>query len=167
LEYATKFGSLDQWEKGRIEIIDDDPKHYAFSNVYEVASTSKPWEQVVVGLNRQYVLEAVRADGTSGWRTAPHDQFALVMDGEVEVRLHTLDDPRVHHQPDQEGSRAIKGDPVGQPMGVIKASKGHMALLPADRAYQFHADRPAVIVLQSLKGPDSLERWAEICITTV
>lgn len=164
---ATKFGSLDHWEKGRIEIIEGDPKHYAFSNVYEVASTAKPWEKTIVGLNRQYVLEAIRAEGTSPWRTAPHDEFALVMDGEVEIRLHTVNDPRAYHQPDDQGSRPLDGEPLGQPMGVIKAKKGHMALLPADRAYQFHAEHPSVIVLQSIKSPDSVERWAEICITTV
>jgi hypothetical protein len=167
VSYDTKFGSLDQWEKGRIEIIEGDPKHYAFSNVYEVASNSKPWEKVVVGLNRQYSLEAIRAEGTSEWRTAPHDEFALVMDGEVEVRLRALDDPRAYHQPDDQGSRAIAGEPPGKAMGIIKAKKGHMALLPADRAYQFHAESPAVIVLQTIKSPDSVERWAEICITTI
>ncbi len=163
----TRFGSLDHWEKGGIEVVDDDPKHFAFSNVYEVASTSEPWEKVIVGLNREYTLEAIRAEGTSEWRTAPHDEFALVMDGDVEVRLSTLDDPRAHHQTDDQGSRAIEGEPAGQPMGVIKAKKGHMALLPADRAYQFHADRPAVVVLQSIRSPDSIERWSEICITTI
>lgn len=167
LEYTTKFGSLDQWEKGRIEIIDGDPKHYAFSNVYEVASNAKPWEKTIVGLNRQYVLEAIRAEGTSQWRTAPHDEFALVMDGEVEIRLYAIDNPRAYHQPDELGSRVIDGEPSGKPMGVIRAKKGHMALLPADRAYQFRAEQPAVIVLQSIKSPDSLERWAEICISTV
>ena len=35
--YVTKFGSLDDYDKGSIEVIDDDPKHYAFSNIFEVA----------------------------------------------------------------------------------------------------------------------------------
>ena len=52
--------------------------------------TSRPYEKVAVGKNRQYVLEAIRAEGTSEWRTAPHDEFALVMDGEVEIRLRKL-----------------------------------------------------------------------------
>jgi len=67
--YSTKFGALDGYEKGRVEVIDDDARHYAFSNVYEVASRSRPYEKVAVGKNRQYVLEAVRAEGTSEWRT--------------------------------------------------------------------------------------------------
>lgn len=163
----TKFGSLESYTKGGIEIVDDDPKHYAFSNMFEVANQSAPWEKVVVGMNRQYVLETIRAEGTSEWRSAPHDEFALVMDGAVTVRLFKLDDPRQHHDPDDSGSVAIDGQPEGEPMGVVKAKRGHMTLLPADAAYQFHADTPAVILLQTIKGPDSIERWADICITTV
>jgi hypothetical protein len=165
--YETKIASLESYSKGGIEIVDDDPKHYAFSNVFEVASTSQPYEKVVVGMNRQYTLEAIRTEGTSEWRTAPHDEFALVMDGEVLVRLMKLDDPRGFTSADDQGSVRVEGDPPGAPMGVIKAKRGHMALLPADSAYQFHADSPGVILLQTMKGPDSLERWADICITTV
>ena len=40
--YVTKFGALDNFEKGTIDIVDDDPKHYVFSNMFEVASMSKP-----------------------------------------------------------------------------------------------------------------------------
>jgi len=165
--YETKIASLESFTKGGIEIVDDDPKHYAFSNVFEVASTSQPYEKVVVGMNRQYTLEAIRTEGTSEWRTAPHDEFALVMDGEVLVRLMKLEDPRGFTNPDDQGSVRVEGDPAGAPMGVIKAKRGHMALLPADSAYQFHAQTPGVILLQTMKGPDSLERWADICITTV
>src|SRR5207237_3461624 len=68
--YVTRFGSLDQYEKGGVEVIDDDPRHYAFSNIFEVASISKPYEKVTVGKNLEYVLEAIRADGTSEWRGA-------------------------------------------------------------------------------------------------
>ena len=63
-KYVTKFGSLDNYEKGGIELIDDDPKHYAFSNMFEVAANSKPWEKVAVGKNMEYVLEVIRAEGT-------------------------------------------------------------------------------------------------------
>jgi hypothetical protein len=51
-------------------------------------------------------------------------------------------------------------------MGVVRARRGHMTLLPAGAAYQFHADRPGVILLQTMLGPDTVERWAEICQTT-
>ena len=50
-EFHTVFGSLDSFEKGRIEVINDDPKNYAFSNVFEVASKSPPYQKVGVGKN--------------------------------------------------------------------------------------------------------------------
>ena len=83
-EHATIFGSLESFEKGVLEIIDDDPKRYTYSNMFDVASRSEPYEKVAVAKNMEYVLEVLRAEGTSGWRTAAHDEFALVMDGEVE-----------------------------------------------------------------------------------
>ena len=64
-----------------VEIINDDPRHYAFSNIFEVASNAKPYEKIAVGKNMEYVVEAIRAEGTSAWRTAAHDEFVLVMDG--------------------------------------------------------------------------------------
>ena len=89
-EYRTVFGSMDDYEKGRVIVIDDDPKSYVFSNVFEVASMSRPYEKVAVGKNLEYVLEAIRCEGTSEWRATPHDEFALVMDGEVRVELLDL-----------------------------------------------------------------------------
>src|SRR5437870_13265515 len=90
--YRTRFGSLEHYAKDGVEIIDDDPKRYTFSNMFEVAARSKPYEKVAVGKNMQYVLEVLRAEGTSEWRAAAHDELALVMDGEVEVRLLELAD---------------------------------------------------------------------------
>ena len=92
MAYETRLGSLASYEKGGVEVIDDDPKNYAFSNIFEVASLAKPFEQIAVGKNFEYVLEAVRVEGTSGWRAAAHDQSALVLDGEVEFTLKTLRD---------------------------------------------------------------------------
>lgn len=163
MRYETKFGSLADYTKGGIELIDDDPKRYAFSNIFEVASASAPYEKVAVGKNMQYVLEVVRAEGTSGWRTCSHDEFALVLDGEVEVRLLRLDPPLA--EPGKKGSVAIDGEPAGTPMGRIVARRGHMALLPANAAYRFHADEPGVILLQTILGDDTVERWAEICLS--
>ena len=162
--YVTNLGSLENYQKGTLEIIDDDPRHYTYSNMFEVASMSKPYEKVAVAKNMEYVLEVVRAEGTSEWRTAAHDEFALVMDGEVEVKLVKLDDPSVV-SPDQEGSIALPGEPAGQSMGHIRARKGHMALLPAGAAYQFHADQPGVILMQTIAGADTVYKWAEICQT--
>jgi hypothetical protein len=161
--YVTKFGSLDEFEKGSIEIIDDDPKHYTFSNIFEVANASRPWEKVAVGKNMNYVVEVIRAEGTSEWRTAAHDEFPLVLDGEVTIELVKLDEPAV--PADKDGSVALEGEPVGQPMGRIVCRRGHMALLPANAAYRMSAERPSVVILQTVLGDDTIERWAEICLS--
>jgi hypothetical protein len=163
--FTTRFGSLEDYERGHLEIIDDEPFHYAFSNVYEVASRARPYEKIAVGKNRQYVLEAIRAEGTSEWRTCSHDEFALVMDGEVRVELAKLGDGQ---RPDaeREGSVALEGEPAGPRMGEIVARRGHMALLPHGAAYRFHADRPGVILLQTIEGRDTVYKWAEIIQTT-
>ncbi len=163
MEYTTRFGSLDEYQKGTVEIIDDDPRRCVFSNLFEVASAAKPYEKVAVAKNMDYVLEAIRAEGTSGWRTCAHDEFALVMDGTVEVRLVKLDSPLA--PPDEDGSVALEGEPMGSRMGRIVASRGHMALLPAGAAYQFHAAEPAVILLQTIVGEGTVQRWAEICLS--
>jgi hypothetical protein len=52
-EFVTAFGSLADYVGGDIEIINDDPRNYAFSNVFDVASKSAPYEKVVVAKNRQ------------------------------------------------------------------------------------------------------------------
>ena len=161
-QYFTRFGSLERYEKGGVEVINDDPKNYVFSNIFEVASKSKPYEKVTVGKNLEYVVEAIRAEGTSEWRAAGHDEFALVMDGEVEIRLMKLDNPSVA-PPGTHGSIALKGTPAGRTMGVVRARRGHMTLLPVGAAYQFHANRPGVVLLQTIAGKDTIERWGQIC----
>ena len=70
---------------GRVEIINDDPKSYVFSNIFEVASRAKPYEKVAVGKNIEYVIEAIRAEGVSAWRAPGQDEFALVMDGDEAI----------------------------------------------------------------------------------
>lgn len=162
-QYTTVYGSLTDYEKGGVHVIDDDPKYYAFSNVFEVANRSAPYEKVAVGKNMEYVLEAIRAEGTSGWRVTPHDEFPLVMDGEVVVEL--LDPAAPLVAPDAQGSIALDGQPDGTPMGTLRLGRGHMGLLPAGKAYRFSATNPSVILLQTITGPDTLFKWAEICQT--
>jgi quercetin dioxygenase-like cupin family protein len=157
----TVFGSLDNFQKGGVEPINDDPRNYAFSNIFEVASKSEPYEKIAVGKNIKYVLEAIRAEGTSPWFTASHDEAALVMDGEVEIRLVKLDEKIVSEQ--HEGTTMLEGKPDGKRMGEIVARRGHMALLPKGAAYQFHAAKPGVILLQTIKGDLTVERWKDIC----
>ena len=68
MAHRTQFGSLEHFEKGGVEVINDDARNYVFSNVYEVASKAEPYEKIAVGKNLKYVLEAVRAEGTSPCR---------------------------------------------------------------------------------------------------
>jgi len=161
MPYRTKFGSLEHFEKGGIEVINDDARNYVFSNIYEVASKAEPYEKIAVGKNLKYVLEAVRAEGTSPWYTASHDESAIIMDGEVEIRLVKLNQELVAE--DHEGTTMLEGNPDGKKMGYIVARRGHMALLPKGAAYQFHASQPGVILLQTIAGDLTIERWRDIC----
>jgi hypothetical protein len=160
-QYRTRFASLGHFEKGGVQVINDDARNYVFSNVYEVASKSEPYEKVAVGKNLKYVIEAIRAEGTSPWYAASHDEAAIVMDGEVEIRLMKLDTKLVADE--HEGTTMLEGNPSGRKMGYIVARRGHMALLPKGAAYQFHAAKPGVILLQTIKGDLTLERWNDIC----
>ena len=162
--HTTRFGSLRDYDKGGVEVINDDARNYVFSNIFEVASKSKPFEKVAVGKNIEYVIEAIRVEGTSGWRAPGQDEFALVMDGEVEIRLLKLDDAGAVPT-GTKGSIALAGTPAGKRMGVVRARRGHMTLLPVGAAYQLHAAQPGVVLLQTLAGADTVERWAQICQT--
>ena len=161
--YKTVFGSLDRYEKGGVQLIDDNIRHYAFSNCFEVASKAKPYERVVFGINQIYVMEVLRAEGTSPWFTCAHDEFALCMDGQVEVHLVQLDASQRVADADKNGAARVEGEPRGPKMGWMKLSRGHQALLPKGSAYQFRSAKPGVLVVQTCKGECSVERWAEIC----
>jgi hypothetical protein len=160
-QHKTQFGSLEHFEKGGIQVINDDPKNYVFSNVYEVAAKAEPYEKIAVGKNLKYVLEAIRAEGTSPWYASSHDEAAIVMDGEVEIRLVKLEGQLVAE--DHEGTTMLEGNPQGRKMGHIVARRGHMALLPKGAAYQFHAAKPGVILLQTIQGDLTVEKWNDIC----
>lgn len=162
-DYTTVFGSLDDYEKGGVDVINDEPKYYAFSNMFEVASNAEPYEKVAVGKNLEYVLEVIRAEGTSEWRATPHDEFALVMDGNLRIEL--LDPASELVAADARGSIGLDGQPDGAGMGTVQAGRGHMTLLPAGKAYRLHSDGVAVVLLQTIEGPDTVYRWADICQT--
>jgi len=36
-------------------------------------------------------------------------------------------------------------------------------LLPAGAAYQLSSTKPGVVIIQTLLGPVTVERWSEIC----
>jgi hypothetical protein len=159
----TVFGSLEHWEKGGVQAINADPKHYVFSNVFEVASKSKPYEKVAVAQNVKYVIEAVRTEGNSPWYAVDHDEAAIVMDGDVEVHLIKPDQPAV--PAGKEGAVKLAAEPKGKKMGWVKVKRGHMALLPKGSAYQFRSAKPGVLLMQTIKGENTIERWGEICQT--
>lgn len=162
-QYTTQFGSLQNFSKGHIEIINDNPKNYVFSNVFEVASQSAPYEKVAVAVNLEYVIEAIRAEGVSGWMAAAHDEFCIVMDGQVDVEFIKLANPEAAGPHDQEGTVALPGEPAGKRMGKITLKRGHQALLPKGAAYRFKAAAPAVMIQQTMAGALTVEKWAEIC----
>jgi hypothetical protein len=162
-EFQTVFGSLNDYTKGELKIINDDPKHYVFSNIFDVASKSKPYEKVVVAINLEYVIEAVRAEGVSDWFAVAHDEFAIIMDGEVRIDLVKLDNPNAVAAPDKQGAVKVNGEPVGKKMGHIVCKRGHQALLPAGAAYRFTATKTGVMMMQTVIGDLSVQKWADIC----
>ena len=160
MAYKTHIGSLDAYEKGTIEL-KDDLRKYAFSNVFEVAGAAAPFERVAVAQNLEYVAEAVRIEGESPWYAAPHDEFAIVMDGEVNFNFIKLADDQVPSHAG--GAVQLGGQPNGPAMGRVTARRGHQVLLPKGAAYQLAAARPAVAILQTMDGPVTVKRWSEIC----
>ena len=161
MAYKTRTGSLASYEKGVIEL-DDDLRKYAFSNVFEVANASAPYERVAVVQNLEYVAEVVRAEGESPWYAAPHDEFAIVMDGEVVFRFIKLEDDQV---PGHEGGAVRLGaTPNGPRMGTVTARRGHQVLLPKGAAYQLASANPSVAIIQTVDGPETVKKWNEICV---
>lgn len=163
-QYNTEFAAIDEYDSGSITVIGDDTKkNYVFSNMYEVAAKSAPFERVAVAKNFEYVIESMRAEGTSAWYSAAHDEFAVAMDYPVTVELLKLDDPDAAVDPESEGGHKLEGTPAGLKMGTIKMNRGHMALLPVGAAYRFSADSPATVMIQTIEGPETQHRWAEHC----
>ena len=116
----------------------------------------------MVASNLQYCAEVSRAEGTSSWYTAPHDEFAIVMDGEVAFEFFKLeDDEKPGHEA---GAAKLGADPKGKRMGKVTARRGHEVLLPAGSAYQLKSDKPGVVLFQTSAGPESVEKWSDICV---
>jgi len=161
----TRFGSLSDFNKGGVVLINDNPKNYVFSNVFEVANGAAPYERVAVAKNFEYVIEILRAEGESPWFTCAHDEFVLCMDGEVEVHLVKLIDPDAHADPASQGARLLESDPDGRKMGRLILRRGHQGLLPRGAAYRFSAARPACLMVQTVEGPLTVQKWNDICQT--
>ncbi|MBN8832619.1 MAG: hydroxyquinol 1,2-dioxygenase [Sphingomonadales bacterium] len=160
MAYRTKLGRLDCYEKGEI-VLEDDLRKYAFSNIFEVAGASAPFERVAVVQNLDYVAEVVRSEGTSPWYAAPHDEFAIVMDGEVTFQFIKLEADQV---PSHEGGALrLGGEPNGPRMGLVGARRGHQVLLPHGAAYRLVSEQPSVALIQTVEGPETVKRWTDIC----
>lgn len=160
MAYRTKLGTLESYEKGVIEL-DDDLRKYAFSNIFEVAGAAAPFERVAVVQNLEYVAEVMRVEGDSPWYAAPHDEFALVMDGEITFNFVKLAEGQV---PSHDGGAVQLGArPNGPAMGRVTARRGHQVLLPEGAAYQLVSSQPAVAIIQTVDGPVTVKRWSEIC----
>ena len=158
--FHTFFGSLDAYHKGEIEITSGDARHYVFSNVFEVASQSAPYEKVVVGKNLEYVIETLRTEGQSEWFACAHDEFVILMDGELRIDFIKLD------APPKSGTGTVRAgeEPKGRPMGHVVLRRGHQALLPAGCAYRFSAKKAGVALVQTMLGELSVQKWADICL---
>ncbi len=163
-QYTTEFASIDDYSGGEITVISDDQKkNYVFSNMFEIAAKSAPFERVGFAKNFEYMIESMRAEGTSAWYSTAHDEFALAMDYPVTVEFVKLDDPDSVVDPESEGAHKLDADPVGEKMGHVKLSRGHMALLPVGAAYRFVAERAATVLIQTIDGPETQHKWAEFC----
>ena len=161
VEAQTVFGSLKDYTKGTIELVSGEARHYVFSNIFEVASKSAPYERIVVGKNIEYVQEVMRAEGVSPWFACGHDEFALCMDGEVTVDFIKMTNP-----PDtaKNGAVLVGGPPDGQRVGWVKLKRGHQVLLGAGNAYRFTATVTGVLLQQTVLGDLSVQKWREICL---
>ncbi len=160
MAYKTKIGSLGSYEKGVIEL-DDGLKKYTFSNIFEVAGKAAPFERIAVAQNLEYVAEVMRVDGDSPWYAAPHDEFAIVMEGEVTFNfIKMADDQTPSHEG---GAMQLGAVPNGPTMGHVVARRGHQVLLPEGAAYQLASKQPCVVIIQTVDGPVTVKRWAEIC----
>lgn len=160
----THFASIDDFDKGGVEIIgDESPKRYLFSNMFEVAGRAGAWERVVVAKNLEFTVECTRAEGASPWYICAHDETALAMQGEMEVHFVEPDDRGLAPSEDKRGAVRLNAEPAGANMGYVKMASGHMALLPAGAAYQIRPAALGVVLFQSIEGDESVERWADIC----
>lgn len=160
-QYKTAFASIDNYEKGGLQLLKDNAKRYVFSNIYDVAAKAKDYQRTVVAKNLDYTIECIRANGESKWYVCSHDEFVVAMDYDVEVHFKKVPAELL---PDEEkdGSVYFSGENA-EYMGKAILKRGHMALLPENTAYSFRAVRPSTLMLQSILGELSEERWTDIC----
>ena len=157
-EYTTELGSLDSYRKGGAHIIDDDPRNYVFSNVFEAAANPRrssgfAWRRTWNTSSRSCAPRAPRRGSRRGTTSSPCAWTA----------------PSRWPSPGTRAQRrkatGLDGEPDGPRMGRIKTGRGHLALLPGGAAYRIAAVRPSVVLFQSIDGPLTAHKWADICQT--
>lgn len=160
----TRFAAIDDYTRGVVEIIGNDAApRYLFSNMFDVARQSAPWERVVIAKNLEFTIECARAEGASPWYICSHDETVLAMQGEMTVHFIAPAEASVKPADGHPGAVRLAAAPAGRSMGQVSMQRGHMALLPAGAAYQIRPQRLGVVLLQSILGQESIERWAAIC----
>jgi hypothetical protein len=118
---------------------------------------------VVVAKNLEFTVECARAEGDSPWYICGHDETCLVMQGELEIHFIAVSDAALKPAATHNGAVRLASAPVGAKMGLVRLERGHMALLPAHAAYQLRSRHLGVVLLQSIEGQESVQRWAAIC----
>ena len=163
---STVFATTENYVKGGVEITGrESPEHYLFSNMFEVAASSEPWERIVLAKNLEFTIEVMRAEGSSPWFACSHDETALIVQGSSSIHFIKPDDASKIPAHDKDGAVMLSSEPDGKKMGHINANCGHLALLPGGAAYRFQTDELSVVLIQSVLGDISIEKWAEICQT--
>ncbi len=164
MSVKTVFASMDNYVKGDVQIIgEENPENYLLSNMFEVAASSPAWERVIVARNLEFTVEVIRSEGDSPWYICSHDETLLVMQGAVDIVFVEPDDSSIVPAEDHEGSVRLDAEPDGKAMGRVKAGRGHLTLLPAGAAYQVQTRESGVLLLQTVDGDESIEKWKEIC----
>lgn len=156
----TKFGSIESFQKGTIEILQGSTNEYAFSNLYDVAKNAKSFERIAIAKNFEYVVEVIKVEGDSKWYVCHHDEFCLVMCGEIEASFIK---PEKNTISEKNGAVLLESFPQGQYMGKVIAQQGHMILLPQQCAYKLSANDTSVVIIQTLLGEQTIEKWKDIC----
>jgi hypothetical protein len=147
---------MERYEKGKLLLINDRPIRYAMSNIFEIGATwPKPYDRVAVGKNGPYVIACFRAEGEDPrWWYMPHDEYALLVEGEVRVD---------YVEPRDQIEEGPHRDVSGTSMGHIILRDGGLASLPAHVAYRMRGLRKSLVLLQTKDSPWVNYAWETIC----
>ena len=149
--YVTRFGSLETFEKGGIEIIDDDPKHYVFSNIFEVAASLALRE----GRRRQELGVCDRSAAGRGHVALVHLRPRRVR---PRARRRGRGPPAEARRPDGGRRRArtalvpLAGEPAGRRMGRSSPGAATWPCCPAALPTASTPTSPACSLLQTILG---------------